>query len=586
MNRITIYDTEQGRPFDFLTAEKMTLEGLGQLTQDVLGGITAMATGLTATQTSPASLSINLAAGALYQAATVDPTPWGALPADTAIAFIQGVIQASPSLWLYNPSGAPSQGALTFSTAALTAGQSQYALVEAQFSFVDVVAPGDPSGGEVPYFNPANPAQPLIGPGGSGQTQPTMRLATAVFQIKYGTPATTGSEVPPTLDSGWVPLFLIDLAYGQTSIGTANILVAGPSVGLNVPSNYPAAPFLAGLLNSHHSGVPGQAPQIILTNGKEVQGTLPLANLPASDTVGVLPTVRYGNSSGTPAVAGQVSDLYFDTGGGNLYYCTVTGGAGSATWVKVTTVASATPGGSASNDLGGSYPGPSVVAIQGVQAASGQTLAAGQFMIGNTTPAYAPIALSGDAAGSATTPGQIKIVGVYGVQIAAGPSVDGSALTYSAGTGKLTWQVPSPTTIAEYDTTRGTDLALTTSMQQVMALSVTLPSTPSGKYRIRIKWGVLFEYPATGGAAFASFFQLTDGTNIFGQRAQGGGSAGTSGGWAEGCSDEQLSPSYNAGTTVNIQLMAAAKQTGTIKASVATPVAASTYMSVYVERSA
>ena len=245
MNRITIYDTEQGRPFDFLTAEKMTLEGLGQLTQDVLGGVTAVATGLTATQTSPASLSINLAAGALYQAATVDPTPWGALPADTAIAFIQGVIQASPSLWLYNPSGAPSQGALTFSTAALTAGQSQYALVEAQFSFVDVVAPGDPSGGEVPYFNPANPAQPLIGPGGSGQTQPTMRLATAVFQIKYGTPATTGSEVPPTPDSGWVPLFLIDLAYGQTSIGTANILVAGPSVGLNVPSNYPAAPFLA-----------------------------------------------------------------------------------------------------------------------------------------------------------------------------------------------------------------------------------------------------------------------------------------------------------------------------------------------------
>lgn len=57
------------------------------------------------------------------------------------------------------------------------------------------------------------------------------------------------------------------MANGASTIVTGNIAVAA------------GAPFLAGLLASHHSGGAGQAPKVSLT--AEVQGVLPPANLPA-----------------------------------------------------------------------------------------------------------------------------------------------------------------------------------------------------------------------------------------------------------------------------------------------------------------
>ena len=118
----------------------------------------------------------------------------------------------------------------------------------------------------------------------TGATQDTERQAGIAISVLAGTAATTGSEVPPTPSSGAVGLYLIDLTYGQTQITSGEILVAGPSVGLNVPSNYPQAPFIRGLLTnnpadsfSHHLGISGHAPKVSLT--REVQGLLPLANI-------------------------------------------------------------------------------------------------------------------------------------------------------------------------------------------------------------------------------------------------------------------------------------------------------------------
>ncbi len=266
-NRPIIYTEEQGRGYDVSKGWQDGFIADGQLASDILsnsittGGQTVVA-GCIASPTSPTSLTVDIGAGGIYYYGTLDPNPEGDLPADGSTRYMQGQTGAT---------------SVTLSTSALSSGQSQWALIEATFAFNDVVRAGDPSGGVLPFYNAANPTSPLQGQGGTGAVLNTEHQAIVSFKVVYGTPATTGSEVPPTADSGYVGLYLIDLSYGQTAITSGDILIAGPSVGTNVPSGYPHAPFLAGLLNSHHNGNPGQAPKINL--GTETQGTLPLASV-------------------------------------------------------------------------------------------------------------------------------------------------------------------------------------------------------------------------------------------------------------------------------------------------------------------
>lgn len=263
MDRSILYSQEQARGFDLLWQFKDALESIAYLEQDLTGTTTGVVSGFAATPTSPPSLTINIGAGRVYQLSAVDNTSYGSLASDPTLVMQQGVAAAQQ---------------VTLSTAGLTGGQSQWALIQAQFSQSDVIRSGDPTGGLLFYWNSANPSQPLQGPGGNLATQPTERQGAVVINVVYGAAATTGSEVPPSPTSGFVPLYMVDLTAGQTAITTGEILVAGPSVGNNVPTNYPYAPFVAGLLNSHHGGTTGQAPKIILTNGQEVQGVLPAAN--------------------------------------------------------------------------------------------------------------------------------------------------------------------------------------------------------------------------------------------------------------------------------------------------------------------
>lgn len=266
-NRSIIYDEEQVDPFDILWQIKDLISAVGAVEADICGTTTTLVCSLGATPTTPPSLLINLAAGRIYQSGPIDAEPYGALAADETIIQQQGMSAAQQ---------------VEFSTAALVAGQSQFALVQASFSQQDVVRAGDPTGGVLNYWNSANPTQPFQGQNNNGQPQPTERQATIEISVIYGTPAVTGSEAPPLPSTGSVPLFLVDLAFGQTTIAANQIFVAGPSATGNVPNNYPQAPFLAGLLNSHHGGVAGQAPKINLQT--EVQGVLPLSNMPSGQT--------------------------------------------------------------------------------------------------------------------------------------------------------------------------------------------------------------------------------------------------------------------------------------------------------------
>lgn len=244
MNRRIVYTQQIPLSKDFLQVEKNALIAIGQLASDVMGG-SSLVTGLACTPTSPASMQVITGAGALYQPGEIDATTFGSLAADTTTVNHQAYVLAA-SLLNY-----------TF-TAPTTTGQSVNYLIEAQFQSID----GNPV--VLNYYNSANPTSPLIGQNGGGAAQNTDRVDTLVLQVIEGTPATTGSQVTPTVTAGWIPLYVVTVANGQTTIASGNIVT------------HSQAPFLPGLTQSHHAGTPGQAPQIKLTS--EVQGVLPAAN--------------------------------------------------------------------------------------------------------------------------------------------------------------------------------------------------------------------------------------------------------------------------------------------------------------------
>lgn len=326
MDRTLYWDENQSRTFDYVQDSIDTLKAVSQLAGDLLGSTATVVSGLAATAAAPATLSISLAAGSIYQLADIDATTDGALAQNTAQILQQGIVGAQT---------------ITLQTTGMAAGQSQWQLIEAQFSQNDIVRPGDPNGGLLFFYNSANASSPFEGPGGDGATTPTMRQALVTVQVVTGAAATTGSEVPPTPSPGWTPLYLIDLSYGQTQITGAQIHAAAPSVGTGVPNTYPAAPFLAGLTNSHHGGVAGQAPKIKL--GSEVQGTLPMANLLSSDTYGQVSAMQIytgaaspnGNVAGNAASSSTPPSMCWATQTKCMFVCTATGTATTAVWTPV-----------------------------------------------------------------------------------------------------------------------------------------------------------------------------------------------------------------------------------------------------------
>jgi hypothetical protein len=218
MDRIETYVGQSILEWNFSKPDQNKMVALGKVISALFGS-TTVASGLACTPTSVASMSVNIAPGEIYQMAPLEATVCGTLPSDTGHTIMkQGI--ALDSVTVPN-----SSTGVTAFTAPSIVGQSINYLIEAAYADVDVSL--DPTTGNSPvvlqFYNATNPASPYQGPNGTGATSNTFRKGTVVLKVKTGVSATTGAQVTPDVDSGYVGLWVVTVATGQTTITAANI---------------------------------------------------------------------------------------------------------------------------------------------------------------------------------------------------------------------------------------------------------------------------------------------------------------------------------------------------------------------------
>lgn len=215
MDRPFVYPGEIPRTADILGGFKSALYGVGHMARAAFGSATCVS-GLQIAASGPPSLTVSIGLGSIYTEQQVDASAYGTLGLDTNSLVKQGILPAPTTLTITPPG---------------TAGYSQIYLVEAIYNNQDTGA------ATLPYYNSANPAVPLSGPANSGAAQYTNRQGVCVISLKAGTAGPTGSQAAPTPDAGYVGLWLITVANGQTTITSANWTI------------YPGAPFIPNLMS-------------------------------------------------------------------------------------------------------------------------------------------------------------------------------------------------------------------------------------------------------------------------------------------------------------------------------------------------
>ncbi|RVD76992.1 hypothetical protein A9HBioS_3015 [Pseudomonas koreensis] len=179
--------------------------GMAKLASALIGTNTYVS-GFAVTPTGPASMQVVYAPGEIYSLSTIDALAFSTLPADTTHSILkQGILLDGGTL------SCPAPG---------TTGQSINYLVQATYQDVDS------SPVLLPYYNSAKPAMPFSGIGNNGLTQNTVRKGTVVVSVKAGASAVTGSQTTPSPDAGYVGLYVVTVAFGQTTITAGNITTA------------------------------------------------------------------------------------------------------------------------------------------------------------------------------------------------------------------------------------------------------------------------------------------------------------------------------------------------------------------------
>lgn len=217
MDRVNAYPGEAILETDVLNGNKNTMIGLAKLAIAVLGPGPILH-GLACTPGT--GLSVQVAAGQIYQATQVDATAYSSLGTDSHIILKQGLLLDPMALSTPAPTGA---------------GTSINYLIQVAYQDVD-------TGSVVlPFYNASNPAIPYSGPAGAGTPSTTVRAGKCVVQAKAGTATTTGTQVTPPADSGFVAAYVVQVDYGASAINAARIAtVAGaPILTLSLPAAAP-----------------------------------------------------------------------------------------------------------------------------------------------------------------------------------------------------------------------------------------------------------------------------------------------------------------------------------------------------------
>jgi hypothetical protein len=233
MDRNIVYPGSIPLDTDLLSVNRNAMIALGYLAQAILGASPAV-DGLACTPTIPPSMTVVVGPGAISGLSVIDALPYGSLPADAADPLLKMGINIEPTSFTL--------------TTPTSSGQSANYLIEAAFQESDV----NPV--VLPYYNAASPSQPYSGPTNSGTAQNTLRTQTVQLQMKAGTPAATGTQLTPPVDNGWIGLYVITVAYGQTGVSAANIatLPTAPFMSWKLPQLRPG--FGSGVQSFTQSG--------------------------------------------------------------------------------------------------------------------------------------------------------------------------------------------------------------------------------------------------------------------------------------------------------------------------------------------
>jgi len=211
MRRVETYVGQQVYEWLFSSQAQLTMVGLSKLSAAMLG-TSGTVNGLPCTPTSPATMTVQIGAGEIYQMADLEATACGTLPANTTNTILKQGIQLGTST-------------TTAFAAPTTSGQSINYLIEVQYQDSDISL--DPTTGNSPivelFYNSVNPQAPWSGPNDSGATSNTFRDGIVAYQIKAGASATTGSQVTPTPDAGWIGLWVVSVPFGATTLTSSNI---------------------------------------------------------------------------------------------------------------------------------------------------------------------------------------------------------------------------------------------------------------------------------------------------------------------------------------------------------------------------
>ncbi len=229
MDRQIVYPGSIPLDTDLLSLQRNTMVALGYLIQATLGA-SPVVDDLACTPTSPASLTVQIGPGSIIASGTIDPFPFGSLPADTSDPLLKMGVNTGPVSFTL--------------TAPVVSGQSIAYLIEAS------LLEADASPVVLPYYNAANPLQPFSSQSNSGAAQNTQRVQRVQLQVKPGAPANAGTQAVPPVDSGWVGLYFVIVSYGQTQLTAASI------------AQIPNAPFVPFKLPSL---APGFSRQVVLT---------------------------------------------------------------------------------------------------------------------------------------------------------------------------------------------------------------------------------------------------------------------------------------------------------------------------------